>query len=346
MPSPADRLLRSIYRRPASWLFEQYGLRPPSASQVAAFAARELGTVCAVDTGFADDLDAVVVVGGGCLGSCAARPADLGLDCVADILAPLTFASVTGSACLIYLPIGEELLTAGDIRAEQWRRFGGVVNRFVRGLAGQLPAPTNLTVCQTDNAAESRKLEETVRARRGQLDACDLGNLYELRPSRNPSPPSPGRLAQYRRTIVSYLPEVAASLADGCSGRVVVVENIHQVRAVNTARHLLDGNTDGGRIDHIVTLPSPTLSGTGRLSRAQGPDALRVLDDPELTARRILAAPDVVLAYWEAALKPLATGRSLVEVLAAIRDLLYTAVAGPGPASSNHVNGEADALAA
>ncbi len=301
-----DATLRGVYRCGAARILSHHHLAAPSAiPALSGYPGVRTGLCCAVTPGFVAPRPSStsVVVGGGCLGYSRTRPERIRVDYLVDTVLALTLAAWTDCRCVIYLPVGEELLVADAGSHDDWRRLGDVVQVFVDLLAGRLVLRHPVEIIRTDAPEVSSFLEDRLDRRRRELDAWDLTDLYSVRPSTagRDNPPGPSRLGQYRRTIITYLPETIRELiGDRTIAHVVVAENLHQVRAVATARRITASTAPSARIDYLAHLPPPSITATNRMARADDRSAIHLLDPPDDTAAKIDRMVPVVRRFWEA----------------------------------------------
>ncbi len=301
-----DAVLRGIYKRGAARILSHHDLVAPSAvPALSGYSGARTGLCCAANPGFAgpQPSSTSVVVGGGCLGYSRARTDCVRIDYLVDTLLTLTLAAWTGYRCVIYLPVGEELLVANADRHGNWLRFGDVMEAFVGLLASRVALPHPVEIIRTDAPEVSALLDDCLDRRHRELDGWDLTDLYTVRPSTTDQgdPPGPRRLHQYRRTIITYLPEtIRQLLGDRTIAHVVVAENLHQVRAVAMARRITVNTTPADQIDYLAHLPTPSITATNRMARAEDRSAIHLLDPPDHTAAKIGRMAPVVRRFWEA----------------------------------------------
>lgn len=237
----SDKLLRTFYRLNNHQLYALHDLVPAGTSpSVARFTGVASGLCSAVNTEFsAPDPERSVVVGGGCLGYSGADINQLRIDYLTDTMIALAFAVWAELDCVIYLPIGEEMITARESSRAAWRAFGETIEMLVGRLAGTMASPRRVIVLRTDAAPIRGRLNKAITRHTGSLDAADIGDLYSIRPSGKQVTPSTGRLNQYQATIATYLPDVVAGLLGRPEVQhIVVAENMHQVKAVAAALSL------------------------------------------------------------------------------------------------------------
>ncbi|MER6558529.1 hypothetical protein ABT300_12405 [Streptomyces sp. NPDC001027] len=243
-----------------------------------------------------------VVVGGACLTNCDARLERLRAEFVVDTLQPLLLAAWAGVPCVLYLPVGEEAIVSDpSISLDAWRHFGQRLEGFVNSIAASIPNGRPPILIRTDMDTSSAALDTAVEAISGLVRPQDLDDLYTIRPSRSgQKPPGAARLRQYQRSIVTYIPSVVAELVGGLDVRhVVVAENLHQAKAISAARTALTATGSQDRVDHLAHLPSPSITGTGRMARSEDRSTLFCLDAAEVRAEKLLRMPPVVRQFWE-----------------------------------------------
>ncbi|WP_431781232.1 hypothetical protein [Streptomyces chumphonensis] len=301
----AERVLRGMYRRSGAWLLDRLGLVPAGGRpELAGHVPVEIGTAFAVGPDFERPVAGrSVVVGGACLTHCDARPERVRAEFVADTVQPLLLAAWAGVPCVLFLPVGEEMIVSDpSIGRQDWRRFGDGMEAFVRALAAAVPGGRPPVVVRTDAAETSAVLDRAVERSGDALAGLDLEDLYTVRPARAARrPPGPARLRQYHRSIVTYLPEVVSELAPGLDVRhVVVAENLHQAKAVRAAEAVAEAVGAPGRIDHLAHVPSPSVTGTGRMARAEDHSTLFCLDAPVVRAEKLARMPSSVRRFWAA----------------------------------------------
>lgn len=292
------KILRTLYRVDDKRLLALHDLVPAEASELADIASVRSGLAIAVNhsAGRARPGE-TIVVGGGCLGYTNARLVDLRLDYLTDTMIALAVASMTGVHCLLYLPIGEEQITAPRLR-EEWSAFGDRIETIVERLAATLAAPPSVTIARTDAPAVRSAIDRSLARHHDQLAAANLGALYSLRPAGKPTIPGPARLDQYRSTIMTYLPQVVSELVGRHVDHILVTENLHQVKAIAAARSL--ATDDGDHVDHLAHIPAPSLGGTTRMAVAKPESALIVIGSPATNAAMLRRADPTSRAYWQA----------------------------------------------
>jgi hypothetical protein len=298
----SDKLLRTLYRLNHHQLYALHDLESAAARpSVAGFPGVISGVCAAVNTGFtAPDRQSAVVVGGGCLGYSGADPGQLRVDYLTDTMIALAFAAWAQLDCLIYLPIGEEMITARPEAHEGWQAFGDTIEALARRLAATVASAETVTILRTDAADIRHRLDKAVASHTGDLDATAIGDLYSLRPSGKQVTPSESRLDQYRATIATYLPDVVADLLGRSEVRhIVVAENMHQVKAVAAARALADA-AGLGRVDHLAHVPAPSIGGTTRMAVARPDSAVIVTDTTSSNIAKMRRSNALVRGYWQA----------------------------------------------
>ncbi|HWH00259.1 MAG TPA: hypothetical protein VNV66_13260 [Pilimelia sp.] len=302
----ADAILRGIYKRGAARILSHHHLAALSAvPALSGYPGAQTGLCCAATPGFVAPRPSPtsVVIGGGCLGYSQARTDRVRVDYLVDTVLTVTLAAWTGCRCVIYLPVGEELLVTDTASHDDWRRLGDVVQAFVDLIAGRVAPRHPVEIIRTDSPEVSSLLDDCLDRRRRELDGRDLTDLYTVRPSvaDRDNAPGPQRLHQYRRTIITYLPEtIRRLLNDRTIAHVVVAENLHQVRAVAMARQITASTAPADRIDYLAHLPTPSITATNRMARADERSAIHLLDPPDHTAVKIDRMVPVVRRFWEA----------------------------------------------
>ncbi|MGY4969580.1 hypothetical protein ACWGCC_10160 [Streptomyces nigrescens] len=298
-----DRLLRDIYRRPSSWLLDELRLVPASERQdLIGYGPAAAGVAFATNSHFTPPSGGSVVVGGACLTNCTAQLERLRAEFVADTLQPLLLAAWARVPCVLFLPIGEEIIVSDpSISPSAWQDFGQCLEGFVNRIAAAIPDGRPPVLVRTDKKPVFTTLDSAADAITGLTPAEDLEELYTIRPSKSSrKPPSPARLRQYRRSIVTYLPTVVSDLLGGTSvEHVVVAENLHQAKAISTARAVMAATGARGHIDHLAHVPSPSVSGTGRMARAEDHSTVFCLEGAEAKAEKVRRMPVSVRQFWE-----------------------------------------------
>jgi len=307
--SAADRVLRGMYRRSSAWLLEHLGLSPaPDRRELAGYGPVKTGVAFAVNRGFRVPASgSSVVVGGACLTNCNAQLTRLRTEFVADTLPPLLLAAWADVPCVLFLPVGEEIIVSDpSIGRYEWQRFGDQLEVFVNSIADALPGARRPILVRTDSAAVSGMLDAAAVEIAGLVSAEELETLYTIRPSRSgQKTPGPERLRQYRRSLVTYLPStVSALIGDPALRHVVVAENLHQAKAIRAARSVSAATSAGRRIDHLAHVPSPSITGTGRMARADDRSALFCIEDPAARAEKLHRMAPTVRRFWESAWVP------------------------------------------
>ncbi|WP_049714215.1 hypothetical protein [Streptomyces caatingaensis] len=301
----ADRLLRAMYRRSGAWLLDQLGLVSAQSRGLSGYGPVNDGIAFAVNPQFEPLIgNQSVVVGGACLTNCDARLERLRTEFVVDTVQPLLLAAWARVPCMLFLPIGEEIIISNSsITVDAWRRFGDQVEAFVNSIAASIPGGHPPILIRTDSDTVSATLDTAVEAVSNLITATELADLYAIRPSSSgQTPPSAARLRQYRRSIVTYMPSVVAELL-GCRDvqRVVVAENLHQAKAVRTARSVSAAIGSHSRIDHLAHVPAPSVTGSSRMARAEDRSVLFCLDTEGVRAEKLQRITPTVRRYWESA---------------------------------------------
>ncbi|MCK2245425.1 MULTISPECIES: hypothetical protein [unclassified Crossiella] len=244
--------------------------------------------------------DESVVVGGACLSYCDADLARLRMDFVADTLMPLLLSAWTGARCLLYLPVGEEIIVSGDtIEPDRWRILGDQLEVFIDALAACVPGKVRPILVRTDDSAVSDAVDDAADEVAHYVDDRQLGSLYTFRRSTQVrNEPGIQRLRQYRRSISSYLPRlIRLFVGDKSVRHVVVAENLHQVKAVSATRSMMESRAD--TLDHLAHVPPPSVSGTNRMARAAEHSALFCLEDADTQRAKTARMTPHVRRYWE-----------------------------------------------
>ncbi|MFJ8015055.1 hypothetical protein [Streptomyces sp. NPDC096339] len=300
----ADRVLRGVYRRSGAWLLDELGLISATETQdLVEYGPVKAGMAFAVNPQFKAPVSGrSVVVGGACLTNTDAQLDRLRAEFVADTVQPLLLAAWAQVPCVLFLPIGEEIIVSDpSIGIDAWRRFGDGLEAFVNSIAACIPDGRPPILIRTDSDAVSATLDTAVDAISGLVAVKDLDDLYTIRPSQSgQNPPGAARLRQYQRSIVTYLPSVLSELVGGLEVQhVVVAENLHQAKAIRAARTVSTATGAQGRIDHLAHVPSPSITGTGRMARAEDRSTLFCLDPEKVRTEKLHRMPPVVRQFWE-----------------------------------------------
>ncbi|GGP40362.1 hypothetical protein [Streptomyces abikoensis] len=343
----ADRVLRGMYRRSGAWLLDRLGLVSTATNRgLSGYGPANAGMAFAVNPQFEPLLGGPsVVVGGACLTNCDAQLERVRAEFIADTLQPLLLAAWARVPCVLFLPVGEEIIVNSSISLDRWRRFGDQLEAFVNNIAASIQDGSPPILIRTDGDAVSATLDTAVNKISGLIAPKDLEELYTIRPSPSgQTSPSTARLRQYQRSIVTYVPSVVAELVDGLDvRRVVVAENLHQAKAINAARAVSAATGSQDQIDHVAHVPSPSVTGTGRMARAEDRSTLFCLDSAEVRAEKLQRMPPVVRQFWESswhhALHPASTagdGDRLNAVFDEWHQLLAQVAGPPRPGPSSH----------
>src|SRR6202043_1853723 len=108
----------------------------------------------------------------------------------------------------------------------EWRRLGDTMVRFVELLA-KLIGVRSLCTFRTDTDVVNYAIVDAVDIFRDLMPLSELRTLYAIDSSGKSSTPTPNRLQQYRRTVVSYLPPVLRAGLGLNIHRLIVAENLH-----------------------------------------------------------------------------------------------------------------------
>ncbi|WP_020525218.1 hypothetical protein [Catelliglobosispora koreensis] len=295
------KLIRTLYRFDFRRLATLTGLTPAaSVTDLQQYPGAVNGLTPLANNGFHRVAEpGSIVVGGGCLGYSNADLAQLRVDYLTDTMLALAFAAWARLPCLIYLPIGEEMITAEPGQHASWSQFGDRIELVVRGLAAQFDTGQHIHILRTDTSHVRALLDERGSQLAEALPASAIGSLYALRPSGKAVSPSEARLTQYRSTIATYLPDVIRQLlGQQTIRRVIAAENLHQVKAIAQARQL--AGASGDSIDHLAHVPAPSLGGTTRMATAAADNVILACADPATSAAAVHRANQTVQTYWHA----------------------------------------------
>jgi hypothetical protein len=332
-----ERCLAAQYGPATAGLFDRYALAPPE--QVLGIGDLSLvraDLVVACDFRcLPTALAATAVVGAPCIDHCGGDPRRLTLQVFADIVYVLSAAHELGLPALVTLGTREEELVAARSRARRadvWPEIGRMVAEWVR-ISARAFGAADVRIWQTHEPDCDAALSALAAATRDVLPDRRLNGLYSLDGSSTfpaGSAVFAGYYSYFRRNVVSYLPEFASRGLARPIQQVLVAENLQQHKAVARARELR-GDQAGDRVRdaqapvlHLAPLPSPSLSGRSRMSRAPTEDQLFVADPSALVAGKLAAAADVSRWYWQALLGEVGrtAGADLASALAACRSLL------------------------
>lgn len=255
--------VEAMYGRPVAALLDELNLVEVGQERGTGSIADGLHGLAMATTRYPLDLsgESAVVVGGGCIGYSNGRLAQVRADYIADLIAPLAVAALTGRIAVIYLPVGEELVTAPSHR-NRWTRFADELERCLAEICATAPDVT-ARIVRTDKPDISALLDAAAARLAPGVSEDELAALYELQAAAEPRRrPGTARLSQYRRTLATYQPGVIAQILGVAPPRsVLVAENLHQARAVNLAARLSGGTA----VAHIAHLPAPALTGAERM---------------------------------------------------------------------------------
>jgi hypothetical protein len=301
----ASGILKGIYKRSQNWLLRRHHLvRAASEPYLRSFEHVEAGIACALNAGFSSAcVPGALVVGGACLGYADAEVNKLGLEVAADLVAPLAFAKWCNSSCLVYLTVIEEArMSVGTISIDRWKNLADAVERFIFALAKTMGVE-RICVMRTDVPAVDRILDASVEKRMADLRSEAVNDLYAIDSSGRTVRRPLVRLDQYRRYVISYCPSVLQASMHMPIDRIVVAENIHQVRAINKARELsivLGMSTEdcSNRIDHIAYLSPPSITGSRRMARAGERSAIFLSESADVTRSKVAKMADRPRYYW------------------------------------------------
>ncbi|EST27149.1 hypothetical protein [Streptomyces roseochromogenus] len=291
-----------MYRRSSSWLLNELRLVPALEHQdLIGYGPAAAGIAFASNAHFTPPSGGSVVVGGACLTNCAAQVDRLRVEFVADTLQPLLLAAWAGVPCVLFLPIGEEILVSDPaVSPSAWQDFGQRLEGFVNRIAAAIPGGRPPVLVRTDRKPVSSALDSAADAITAVTPGGDIEDLYTIRASKpSRKPPSAARLRQYRRSIVTYLPAVVSDLVGFSVEHVVVAENLHQAKAISTARTVMEATGARERLDHLAHVPSPSVSGTGRMARAEERSTVFCLDSAESRAEKVRRMSASVRWFWE-----------------------------------------------
>lgn len=298
----ADRILEGIYKRTSAWLMEKYELVPArQVPTLSSFEYTQSGLAFAVNRGFEIiDRSDVIVVGGGCLGYCEGQIERLGFEVVADIMYPFCLARWLQTDCLLYLNVTEEVMVSkGRVPESFWTQLGDILQRFARRLA-QILEIERLHVLRTDIPKVNLAIEEAVVLWSTHLEANSIDTLYAIDSSGRSSRRDNTRISQYRRNLVSYLPSVIRTGIGVPSTHIVAAENIHQVKAINKARSILSSEIPSSvdRLNHVVCVSPPSITGSKRMSMASSKSAIYILDELDEVKRKMDVMSPSSKYYW------------------------------------------------
>jgi hypothetical protein len=297
-----------MYGRDSAWFQHTYGLIPAcEVSVLRSFRDVRSGLAWAALTGITLKRSAeCMVVGGACLSYCDGVAERIGLEVIADVLAPLHLAQALQVPCLIYLGVAEEAMASESaVPLDAWRTVGDAVEAITLGLAKAMRLEPPL-VFRTDSEAAACAVEKAARLFQDQLTDARLTGLYAVASSGRAAV-SPGRLSQYRRNVVSYLPSIIASATGVAVSHIVAAENVHQVKAVRLASLLardlatigkLDKDESADRIDHLVYLSPPSITGTRRMSQARPDSTIYLLHGEAHLAAQVQRMSNGSRHYW------------------------------------------------
>jgi hypothetical protein len=300
----AGKILERVYKRSAIWLMNKYDLvHARDIPTLGNFEHTEKGLAYAVNREYElVDKSRALVVGGSCLGYCEGRIEQLGLEVVADILYPLYLSRLLKTECLLYITVTEEAMVSRDsVPYRFWTFLGDIIERFVVDLA-RIFEPKNLHIFRTDIPHVNLAIEAAVHLHINNLASNLISSLYAVDSSGRDSNKDAIRLAQYRRNIVGYIPGVIRTAIGIPSTHIIAAENIHQVKAIKMARSILDSESSLGsdidRIDHVVYLSPPSITGTNRMSRASSKSAIYILEGIDEIERKLNKMSATSKYYW------------------------------------------------
>lgn len=238
------------------------------------------------------------VIASACVDHCEADPKRLAATVLADLVHGATIARHLEVPLLSLVGTGQEirLVPGGDVLASSWHVVAGLVTETF----GDLRLPEGSRLVMTDDEAVWQLLTTTAEGDRGNVSDTSLDGLYHLGDdSAFPRGTPFGYFYDYYRyNIACYRRPVIEALLDRPSRGVLVVENVQQVKAVTAARRL----ADGWPVEHLVTLPAPSKSGTERATRASGGDRITLDELLDQTDDLLTQAHPDSRAYWRAVL--------------------------------------------
>lgn len=266
------------------------------------------GFVLGVAAGANDvDFEGCLIAGGPCIDHCEGDVNGVVIQLLVDILHPLVAAKRLRRPCVVYLATLEEAFTRVDTSPEaeiRWRLVAAAIREFIQRLADLLDVP-QVCILETGEPRVRAVTAKYVEEYRIHLGGEQLQGLYALGSNRRRSEASTSRLESYRYTVVAYLPRVLHELAPFGFTDVVVTENLQEIRAVHLARSLNERTSSHGRegrdaqLVHVVTVPSPSISGTSRMYRAPRRSKIYLLDDDAALRAKLGQASAESAHYWQ-----------------------------------------------
>lgn len=196
-----------------------------------------------------------IVVGGACIDRCNAKIENLGWNFYLDILMPMNYALEKSLDCATYVDTPIEIYSDTE-NFDEWLICVNKLETFIYNLGEFLGL--DIKVIRRDKGVKvlDKLLQNTM------FTDKELMSLYDLVPSSKNLNFSNKLLLHFRRSIISYTPQYLSEYLNRDINRVIVVEELSQIKAITKAKNLID------KIYPKIYVDMPSLSCRNRMHRS------------------------------------------------------------------------------
>lgn len=206
------------------------------------------------------------VVGGACIDRCDGNIEELALCFYYDILMPINFAMQYDLPVAIYIDTPIEVFCDNEREYEKWINLAEQISAFINKLNNTLNK--KIYIIRRDKGYKS--LDSILEHINFKDD--ELKGLYDLVPSIKNNYFSSDLLLHFRRSICQYLPEYLEKYFNTEIHKIIVVEEISQLKAILKAKKI------NKNIIPQVYIDMPSVTCKNRMHRSPT-GKIKIFDD-------------------------------------------------------------------
>lgn len=265
-----EHLMKIGYRLPPDEIKSQQRLVNDGRATVLAEYARRVSLSV---VGFSDyltnpDRNEVAVTGGPCLYMTAGSVTRVTLRELLDLVSPIALAAHLRCPCIVYFELEEAHLMASDTASLSPAMYAGMVHVLQATALSyanrQGLSSADLTFAVTTTPEVSAVLSDAVLRHGNTVPDDDLDGIYSI-DGRSLFPRHDNLAREFRqlwrRSLVSYMPDIVSRLCDRRVRTVIAAENLDQSRIIRLADELARASSSPGMVGHVAHFSAPSLSG-------------------------------------------------------------------------------------
>ncbi len=253
-----DFFLREWYWEGSAKINERYGLDSIKKTELDLETLKQrqfIGVTKGIPKKFSKN---TIVIGGPCITD---NFDSITIESINDLTNLILLAKEIKVPAFIYLSIKEEELRSGKSWSETKKVFEKIISDISKSLDYE-----EIQIIDTSEKRVNMLIEKYVKNIEKKVTQQELDTLYYIGNNDHRAKEAFLKLDKtkvnlHKRFLVTYLPDFLEELTQIKNPTILVVENIQQVKAVQTARRI----SKNKRLFHLAYLPTPNLFGKKRM---------------------------------------------------------------------------------